>query len=241
MATLTVTTFVILLTLTALFSFGFARVFASNAVGPRGLQGLPGLPGAQGLQGSIGPQGLQGPPGPSVTWETLTGKPEFAPVSTSGNYADLTNKPTFPLLFNAKGDTPSVDNVGLITTLRDSSTDQMTFPIGACNGTFSVNGHLWCNINDPTIGYEQAAELELSAYSGGVGITPIVNITVKSTSHPDVASRYRIIPYVLNTSVMPSNGLIEVRIGLFYQDPSLLDISMVNNSFTGYLIMSSIA
>ena len=241
MATSIIVSIAIIFILTAIFSFTFARVFASNTAGPRGLQGPPGLPGAQGLQGTVGPQGLQGPHGPSVTWGTLTGKPTFATVATTGNYNDLTNKPTFPLLFNAKGDTPVVDNVGLMTTLFNSATNQYTFPIGACNGTFSVNGHLWCKINDPTVGYTQAAELELNAYSGGVGITPIINVTVKETSHPGVEARYRFFAYVLNTSVTPSNGLIEVRIGMFYEDPLLLDISLVNNSFTGYLVMSTVA
>lgn len=32
----------------------------------------------------------------AVTWSTLTGKPTFATVATSGSYADLTNKPTIP-------------------------------------------------------------------------------------------------------------------------------------------------
>ena len=32
----------------------------------------------------------------AVTWTTLTGKPTFATVATSGSYTDLTNKPTIP-------------------------------------------------------------------------------------------------------------------------------------------------
>lgn len=32
----------------------------------------------------------------AVTWSTITGKPSFALVATSGSYSDLTNKPTIP-------------------------------------------------------------------------------------------------------------------------------------------------
>lgn len=32
----------------------------------------------------------------AVTWSTITGKPSFATVATSGSYTDLTNKPTIP-------------------------------------------------------------------------------------------------------------------------------------------------
>ena len=32
----------------------------------------------------------------AVTWSTITGKPSFATVATSGNYNDLSNKPTIP-------------------------------------------------------------------------------------------------------------------------------------------------
>lgn len=33
---------------------------------------------------------------PAQTWESITGKPTFATVATSGSYNDLTNKPTIP-------------------------------------------------------------------------------------------------------------------------------------------------
>jgi hypothetical protein len=35
---------------------------------------------------------------PAQTWESITGKPTFATVATSGSYNDLTNKPTIPSL-----------------------------------------------------------------------------------------------------------------------------------------------
>lgn len=38
---------------------------------------------------------------PSISWDSLTGKPTFATVATSGSYNDLLNKPTIPSTPNA--------------------------------------------------------------------------------------------------------------------------------------------
>lgn len=43
----------------------------------------------------------------AVTWSTITGKPSFATVATSGNYKDLSNKPT--LVKQVEPGTPSTD------------------------------------------------------------------------------------------------------------------------------------
>lgn len=43
----------------------------------------------------------------AVTWSTITGKPSFATVATSGNYNDLSNKPT--LVKQVEPGTPSTD------------------------------------------------------------------------------------------------------------------------------------
>ena len=45
-------------------------------------------PGTSGISITIG--------GGSVAWNDITGKPNFAPVATSGSYNDLTDKPTIP-------------------------------------------------------------------------------------------------------------------------------------------------
>jgi hypothetical protein len=251
----TILVIVIAAIIALIFSLVFSRVFSSSVVGPRGLPGFPGIPGPAGIQGDTGPQGPPGPPGPTVTWGTLSGKPNFSTVALSGNYQDLSNKPTLsnvalsgnyqdlsgaPLIFNIRGDMPVINEVGLITTLFDVHTSQYTLPIGPCNGTYTVNGNLWCRIVDPTIPYTQIVLLELSSYNGGNINNQLINITVKESSHPDTPTRYRFLPYVQNTSINPNVGIIEVRIALFYSDPYLTDISLVNNFFTGYLIISSV-
>lgn len=54
----------------------------------------------------------------AVTWSTITGKPSFATVATSGNYNDLSNKPTIP----TKLPTPNVLTfTGAVTGTWDGS------------------------------------------------------------------------------------------------------------------------
>lgn len=59
----------------------------------------------------------------AVTWSTITGKPSFATVATSGNYNDLSNKPT--LVKQVEPGTPSRDwqsaYVPLDVTYSDTS------------------------------------------------------------------------------------------------------------------------
>lgn len=59
----------------------------------------------------------------AVTWSTITGKPSFATVATSGNYNDLSNKPT--LVTQVEPGTPSTDwqsaYVPLDVTYSDTS------------------------------------------------------------------------------------------------------------------------
>lgn len=59
----------------------------------------------------------------AVTWSTITGKPSFATVATSGNYKDLSNKPT--LVKQVEPGTPSTDwqsaYVPLDVTYSDTS------------------------------------------------------------------------------------------------------------------------
>lgn len=226
------------------------------SMGPRGLPGLPGEPGPEGLQGEPGVQGPQGPPGEPQTWETLSGKPNLATVALTGKYSDLVDEPILapvatsgryqdlsdkPLIFHVYGTTPFMEDTALMTTLAHAGTSDVVFSIGPCNGEFSVIGKLWCKIMDPTLDYTQWALMDLLSYSGGVGITPFIKINILETSHSDTTSRYRWLGYVMNTAVFPSNGQIEVHLALFYADPAAIDISQVKVSYTGTLLMSSVA
>lgn len=65
----------------------------------------------------------------AVTWSTITGKPSFATVATSGNYNDLSNKPTIP----TKLPTPNVLTfTGAVTGTWDgSATKIVNIPSGS--------------------------------------------------------------------------------------------------------------
>ena len=97
----------------------------------------------------------------AVTWSTITGKPSFATVATSGNYNDLSNKPTIP----TKLPTPNV----------------LTFT-GAVTGTW--DGSATKIVNIPTYSLPTASASTL----GGVKVGSGLNISngVLSTSGGDV-------------------------------------------------------
>ena len=227
--------------------YGSSSSVTTLVSGPRG---LPGPIGPQGIQGIQGDKGDPGDPAPPPTWQNITGKPTFSTVAFSGAYADLTGRPSLstvattgkysdlidkPLIYHVKGSTPVVDSVGLITTLTDIYTNNFSLPIGSCNGVFSVVGKLWCSIQDPTFPGNQWAYIELLSYSGTSSVKKIRIVD----SSPDVPTRYRFLAYVINVS-LTSNYVVETRIALFYAEPGLTDISLVNHSFTGTLLMSKI-
>jgi len=247
-------TFVIILFI-VIFSMLFSSIFSKSVVGPRGLPGIPGPPGEQGLTGETGPPGPTGPSGPVVDWEGLAGKPEFSTVALTGSYPDLVDKPNLsaaalsgqyndligrPNVFHIKGDTPFQNGVGLVTTLFNVLTDEYTFPIGPTGSAFSVNGLLWVTINDPTIPGTQIALLEIGAFAGGTEELKFTYVRVREANVPDIDERYRFLAYVQNSSIT-NDGVLEVRIAQFYRDPTLTDMTLVTNSFTGHLIINPTA
>lgn len=51
----------------------------------------------------------------SIEWDNVKDKPEFSKVATSGNYNDLSNKPTIPPPYNLPAATP--DTIGGVCQL----------------------------------------------------------------------------------------------------------------------------
>lgn len=99
--------------------------------------------------------------GSAVTWSTITGKPSFATVATSGNYNDLSNKPTIP----TKLPTPN----------------SLTFT-GATTGTW--NGSSAKTVNIPTYSLPTASASTLGGVKVGSGLS--ISNGVLSTSGGDV-------------------------------------------------------
>lgn len=83
----------------------------------------------------------------AVTWSTITGKPSFATVATSGNYNDLSNKPTIP----TKLPTPNV----------------LTFT-GAVTGTW--DGSAAKTVNIPS-GFSYTLPLASNSTRGGIKLS----------------------------------------------------------------------
>lgn len=76
---------------------------ATGAQGPKGDTGAQGPKGDKGDTGAQGPEGPQGPKGDKGDTPDLTGyakTADLAAVATSGDYADLSGKPTIPTVTN---------------------------------------------------------------------------------------------------------------------------------------------
>ena len=62
----------------------------------------------------------------SVNWENVVGKPTFATVATSGDYNDLTNKPTIPTAYTHPDTHPASMITGLSTVATSGSYADLT-------------------------------------------------------------------------------------------------------------------
>ena len=72
--------------------------------------------------------------GGTTTWTSVTGKPSFATVATSGSYADLTGKPTIPTSFSSlvnSENTFSLDGSGVLTFPNGTTSEgnSITIPV----------------------------------------------------------------------------------------------------------------
>lgn len=127
------------------------------------------------------------------TWNEVTGKPTFATVATSGNYNDLSNKPSIPTI-------PSVMSVSEGTT--GTSTTQRT--INAYNLKSIIDSSITTLAN--TIAIDYATEDDLISHASTKGTTSVYghvrlinNLTTSSYSNGDALSAYQ--GYVLNSAL----------------------------------------
>ena len=106
------------------------------------------------------------PGGDSVSWENVTGKPNFATVATSGNYYDLSNKPTIPpavTVDNAVTRTSAnpVKSSGIwgaiwgaLTALPTGFTALYDWVVAQLAGKLNTDGYTSWRISYPVSGYE---------------------------------------------------------------------------------------
>ena len=91
-------------------------------------------------------------------WSTITGKPTFARVATSGNYNDLTNKPTIPAAYSLP--TASSSTLGGV---------KIGNGISISSGKISVN--LTKSMVTTALGYTPPTSDTNTTYSAGTGIS----------------------------------------------------------------------
>lgn len=161
----------------------------------------------------------------AVTWSTITGKPSFATVATSGNYNDLSNKPTIP----TKLPTPNV----------------LTFT-GAVTGTW--DGSAAKTVNIPS-GSSYTLPLASNSTRGGIklssstqggtpnGITTTSGRTyavqVNSNEQAVVNVPWTDTTYTLPTASSSTLGGVKVGSGLSISS-GVLSTSSIPEAFLGY-------
>lgn len=142
----------------------------------------------------------------AVTWSTITGKPSFATVATSGNYNDLSNKPTIP----TKLPTPNV----------------LTFT-GAVTGTWDGSAAKTVNIPSgssytlPLASYTTRGGIKLSSSTqggtpNGITTTPgrTYAVQVNSNEQAVVNVPWTDTKYTLPTASASTLGGVKVGSGL---------------------------
>lgn len=142
----------------------------------------------------------------AVTWSTITGKPSFATVATSGSYNDLSNKPTIPSQYTL----PAASNSALGGIKLTSSTKAGT-PQGistTANRTYAVqltsNNEAVVNVpwTDTTSSY--TLPTASSTTLGGIKVGNGLNISsgVLSVTAPQVENNtvYNLVGYKSGTN-----------------------------------------
>lgn len=135
----------------------------------------------------------------AVTWSTITGKPSFATVATSGNYNDLTNKPTIPTSLPTPN---SLTFTGATTgTWNGSAAKTVNIPTYS-NASTSSAGLMSASDKSKLNGIASGAEVNQNAFSNVV----VGNTTIAADSKTDTltltaGSNITLTPNATNDSI----------------------------------------
>lgn len=135
----------------------------------------------------------------AVTWSTITGKPSFATVATSGSYTDLTNKPTIPTSLPTPN---SLTFTGATTgTWNGSSAKTVNIPTYS-NASTSTAGLMSAADKSKLNGIAGGAEVNQNAFSNVV----VGSITIAADSKTDTltltaGSNITLTPNATNDSI----------------------------------------
>lgn len=135
----------------------------------------------------------------AVTWSTITGKPSFATVATSGNYNDLSNKPTIP----TKLPTPNVLTfTGAVTGTWDGSAAKTVNIPTYSNASTSSAGLMSTSDKSKLNGIASGAEVNQNAFSNVVvGSTTIAADSKTDTLTLTAGSNITLTPNATNDSI----------------------------------------
>ena len=101
----------------------------------------------------------------TAAWNSITGKPTFATVATTGAYADLTGKPTIPTLVSQlSNDSGFLTSVGNISNIR--SEGDINIDINLSDSTL----RRWSFGEDGDLRFPDGTT-QTTAYTGGGGVT----------------------------------------------------------------------
>lgn len=135
----------------------------------------------------------------AVTWSTITGKPSFATVATSGSYTDLTNKPTIPTSLPTPN---SLTFTGATTgTWNGSAAKTVNIPTYS-NASTSSAGLMSASDKSKLNGIASGAEVNQNAFSNVVvGSTTIAADSKTDTLTLTAGSNITLTPNATNDSI----------------------------------------
>lgn len=135
----------------------------------------------------------------AVTWSTITGKPSFATVATSGSYTDLTNKPTIPTSLPTPN---SLTFTGATTgTWNGSAAKTVNIPTYS-NASTSSAGLMSTSDKSKLNGIASGAEVNQNAFSNVVvGSTTIAADSKTDTLTLTAGSNITLTPNATNNSI----------------------------------------
>ena len=161
----------------------------------------------------------------AVTWSTITGKPSFATVATSGSYNDLNNKPTIPTSLPTPN---SLTFTGATTgTWNGSAAKTVNIPTYS-NASTSSAGLMSASDKSKLNGIAGGAEVNQNAFSNVVvGSTTIAADSKTDTLTLTAGSNITLTPNATNDSITISAS------GSSYSLP------LASNSIRGGIKLSS--
>ena len=135
----------------------------------------------------------------AVIWSTITGKPSFATVATSGSYTDLTNKPTIPTSLPTPN---SLTFTGATTgTWNGSAAKTVNIPTYS-NASTSSAGLMSTSDKSKLNGIASGAEVNQNAFSNVVvGSTTIAADSKTDTLTLTAGSNITLTPNATNDSI----------------------------------------